>query len=707
MAKNSPLLMAPLLILTFLLVPTAMGASIDLQVSTGQHPPNRISSCPDSVLSDIDAMVTNLGGQTDTIMLTLDWPADLGFIKPYQTLASGEEAIIEPLWITVPYNLEPGIYHAKITAESSVTGDVLTETIEIEVLSCHDVEVSIDDAYGRSCIETQEPVAYEIEVMNQGKWEETFELSASVDWAEFSRESVTVAPGDSESVSLILSPPEGTSMGKHTIFLTADSAESYASDTKSVEMETIDCFTFTPALEPESLESCLGESRDYELSITNTGEEEDEYSIETPEWVYPDRTSTVLEAGESETITLTAVPEDIGIKTFDVTVTSVRDVSAVPVTLSGIISVKECRGVALIVSPEELSVCRGEEARLSVNVKNTGSMEGTFQISSTFGELSGESAELDAAEAETLALTVDTSDLSEGTLVIEVTATDGQISDTASAELVVEECYTAEFSLQPDGVAACPGTEIPYTMRVKNTGRQGDNYTLRYADESVEFSLGPDETRAVSYDYAIPHIDEGRYLFTVELTSDGGISLTESSEIRLKAEDICYGVKLEDDPGVVDIGKAITIEITITNTGEQADTFTVSLEDAPEWAYVEPQEVRLGGGKNESLYLYLSPGFETQRKTYVVTARAESEHSSDELDIFVTVPEEMLAPPVPVEPGENVFANVTQPGEPGEGPPVTGGAVEERPFWKTAAVAAIALIIVVILVLRFILLFRK
>jgi uncharacterized membrane protein len=707
MVKN-PLVVIYSLMLISLLAPAVMGASIDLQVSTGQHPPNRISSCPDSVLSDIDVMVSNLGGQTDTVMLTLDWPADLGFIKPYQTLASGEEAVVEPLWITIPYNLEPGVYHARITAESSVTGDMLTETIEIEVLRCRSVEILIDDDYGRSCIETQEPVTYEIEVVNQGKWEETFELSASADWAEFSRESVTVAPGGSESVSLVLTPPEGTSPGRHTVFLTAESTESYASDTKSVEMDVVDCFTFTSELEPESLEACLGDSMDYELTITNTGEEEDEYAIGTPEWVYPDRTSTVLGAGESDIITLTALPDEKGIQTFEVTVTSVRDELAAPITLSGIINVKECRGVALIVSPEELSVCRGEEAEFSVNVKNTGSLEETFQISSTFGELAIESVELDAGESETVALHVDSSGLPEGTVIIEVSAAGGPVSDMATAELVVEECYMTEFSLQPDEVTACPGAEIPYTMRVRNTGMQADNYTLRYADETIEFALGPNETRAVSYDYVIPYVEEGRYLFTVELTSEGGISLMESSEIRLKAEDVCYGVRLEDDPGIVDIGKAITIEITITNTGEQADTFMVSLKDAPEWAYIEPDEVQLGGGENESLYLYLSPGFGTSREIYTVTVEAESEHSSDELDISVTIPEEMLAPPEaplePGEPGENVSINVTHPGE---GAPVTGGLAEERPFWKTAAVAIIALIIVVILVIRFVLLFKK
>jgi len=323
-----------------------------------------------------------------------------------------------------------------------------------------------------------------------------------------------------------------------------------------------------------------------------------------------------------------------------------------------------------------------------------------------------DSIKLDAGESKTIALDVDTSELPEGTAVIEVTASDGEIKDTAAAEIELEECYTAELSLQPDAVTVCPGARIPYTIKIKNTGKESDGYTLDFAEESISVSLEPGEFHAISHDYEIPYIEEGRYLFTVELSSEGGVSLLESSEINLRSSDACYGVELVDGPGAVDVGKATTIEITIRNTGEQADNFMVTM-DGPGWAYIEPTETHLGGGEEDSLYLYLSPGFGTMEGTYSVTIKAESGHASDELGISVNVPENITeAPEEPgVQPPEgepeapgNVSINVTHPSEEA---PITGEVIEERPFWKTAAVAVIALIIVMILVLRFILLFRK
>jgi uncharacterized membrane protein len=704
MVKNLAVLTASL-ILMLVVAPAVMAASVGLDVSTGQQPPDRISSCPDTVLSDIDLMVTNLGGQTDTVMLSLDWPADLGFIKPYKTLASGETAFISPFWITLPYDLEPGVYHAKVTAKSSVTADTVTKDIEIEVLRCHSVAVIIEDNYERSCQETQEPVIYDIEIANQGKWPETFGLSASVGWAEFSKNSVTVAPGEAEVVSLVLNPPEGISAGMHTVYVNARSTESYAAATAPVEMEVVECFDFSAEIEPESQSACLGEGRDYELTISNAGEEDDEYIIEVPDWVFPSKTGVSVDAGESETIDLTVVPGEKGIQTFEVTVTSVRDPEAAPLRVSGIISVEECRGIAVIAALSELTLCKGEKAEISVSVKNTGSLEGTFLLTATVGELSKDSVTLEEGASSTVTLSADTSEMPEGALIIEVTAADGSITDTASVELKVEECYMAELTLQPVAVTVCPGAAIPYTITLKNTGKESDTYLVDFADENVSITLAPGESHTISYDYQIPYIEEGRYLFTAELSSESGVSLLESSEISLKSSEACYGVDLEDGLGTVEVAKATTVEITITNTGEQPGNFLVTKVEGPDWAYVEPSEIHLGAQEEDSVYLYLSPGFGTGTGTYTVTIKAESDTASDQIDVVVNIPTEIGEAPEGPEAPDNVSINITHPAEPGA--PITGEAVEERPFWKTTAVAAIALIIVVILIMRFVLLFKK
>jgi uncharacterized membrane protein len=703
MIKNH-LVVVSSFIFMLMLVPGVLGESVELHVSTGQQPSNMILSCPDSVLSDIDVMVTNLGGVTDTIELKLDWPADLGFIQPYRTLASGESATITPFWITLPYNLDPGVYHAKVTAKSLMTGDAVTKDIEIEVLRCYSVRLDVEDDYERSCRETEEPVTYEIEVINEGKWPETFEMSASVDWAEFSEEEVSLESGTSATVSLVLSPPGGLPEGIHTVIVTARSIGSYAVGTVPVEVDIAKCFKFSTALEPESQTTCMGEGRDFELIIENPGDIEDEFTIETPDWVYSDRDSLIIGPLESDSVMLTAIYDEAGVYTFEVTVSSVRDDSAQPQTVSGILDVEECRGAAIAISPPNVHACRGDDVEYSVNVKNVGSISSTFELSSTFGELESAEVTLDADQSETVLLRVDTADLPEGTVIIDVTASDGPVTGTASTELELEDCFTAGLTVQPDDAVVCPGATVPYTIKVRNTGMKPDEYTLEFADETIEMTLQPDESQTISYDFDIPGIEEGVYKFTVTLTSESGVSIKETSEMTMKSSEACYGVELEDDPGYVDVAKADTVEITIRNLGEQADTFMVSLKEGPGWVYIEPTEVHIGGGEEEKLYLYMSPGFGTKEGEYTAIVRAESDNAEDELIIPITVPEDVTEEPAQETP-ENVSINVTQ--NVTDGSPITGSALEARPFWKTAAVASIALIIVAILVLRFVFLLKK
>jgi uncharacterized membrane protein len=404
-----------------------------------------------------------------------------------------------------------------------------------------------------------------------------------------------------------------------------------------------------------------------------------------------------------------------GMQSFEVVVTSVRDAGADPVKVSGTIDAEECRGVAAIISPSEMSVCRGELVDFSVSIKNTGSVEGTYDLETSFGKFDKDSLTLDAGKSKTVMLTIDTIDLPDGKVIVEVTASEGSVSDTATATVEIEQCFDAELYVQPDDVTVCPGATVPYTIKVTNTGKQKDSYSASFGDEKAEFDLEAGDSKVISHSFDVPYIEEGRYLFTVELDSDGGLELLETSEINMKSSETCYGVELEDEEGIVDVGKANTVEITVRNTGQETDDFTITMVDGPEWVYLQPAEMKLAGGEESIVYLYLSPGFGTKMDEYTVSIKAASKNSMAELDVKVIVPENITAVvPEKPKPPLNVSINVTHPNGTADdeqptvnGTPVTGGAVEERPFWKTAAVAFIALVIIAILVLRFVLLLKK
>ena len=96
------------------------GASLDITVATAQVCPCDIVSS-----SEVTVKVMNYGSETDTYYMSMELPAGWsGFIEPELTLASGETATVNPVWITPSCLIEPGKYTITVVAESASSGKV-------------------------------------------------------------------------------------------------------------------------------------------------------------------------------------------------------------------------------------------------------------------------------------------------------------------------------------------------------------------------------------------------------------------------------------------------------------------------------------------------------------------------------------------------------------------------------------------------------
>jgi uncharacterized membrane protein len=163
--------------------------------------------------------------------------------------------------------------------------------------------------------------------------------------------------------------------------------------------------------------------------------------------------------------------------------------------------------------------------------------------------------------------------------------------------------------------------------------------------------------------------------------------------------DSCYNaeMKVEDTkrikPCTIEECEAVVLPVELKNTGEKPVFYNVSIT-GPDWVYMEPTSFGLESGETVTSYLYLSPEFGTEEKTYSVAIKATSEYIELTETIDLIVSENLTAPDQGVS--LNVSGGVT-----GQ---IVGG---ERPLWKTIIVAIIALVIIIILAVRFILLVRK
>lgn len=672
--------------------------------------PSQVSMCPCSAVTPQSVAVTvkNLHHSTDTIKFTLDAPPGWSSqIQPDVTLASGEETRLDLFLINVDCSVAQGPYTATITAESLTRGEKVNKDLQIDVLLCRGAELTVDDKAKETCIEEPVPATYDMNIKNLGKFEETYEISASVSWAGFSESEITVGPGEAKDFSVVLNP-EGLLLGTHKVMIYAKSTDTnspnyYTPATQEIEIVVKECYDFTVDLQPKENVVCFGKSAEYILVIENTGLKEDTFSIFTPSnWVEAKETEVTLGAGNKANVKVTATPETTGTHEVMVTVTSEKDTSNSK-KASSLVSSQECRSVAVIVTPTEQKVCSGlPPVNFDVSVKNIGTIGATYSLTTTLGVLADSELTLDAGETKATILTVPLDDL-EGTTTVTVKAADDGIYDEESINLIVENCYSAELIIEPEVQSVCPYDTASYTITLKNTGKLEDNYTLRYGDETEDITLGPDESESYELTFLVPFEESGVYVVSAFADSEH-VSLTATAALNVKPMQDCYNaeIKVEEKvcikPCTMETCETTTVDVQIINTGEKPVLYNISIV-GPEWTYMEPTQLDLDSNETGNAYVYLSPNFDTEERSHTLTIGAVSEYVNKIQNFEVIVS------------NDTSDCGTVEPPEPPDGE-CPGGGIGciiggEIPIWKSLIVIVIALAIIIILALRFVLLVRK
>jgi uncharacterized membrane protein len=283
------------------------------------------------------------------------------------------------------------------------------------------------------------------------------------------------------------------------------------------------------------------------------------------------------------------------------------------------------------------------------------------------------------------------------------------VSDEDTADIVVENCYAASMDISPQNQSVCFGTPVNYTVSVKNTGKLADSYTLKldsqFMNASSQFSISPGQARIESFTVQAPAESQAKdYPIRFSLQS-GHLSASSQAILTVKPNSSCYSVQLiSSDQKFVQICNASTLTVTVKNTGEKKDKFSLTV-DGPSWAYLSPNSVELGGGQQQDVYVYLSPCFNVEKKAYGIGIKASSPSSQVQKTVSVNVVANLTGLEIPPE---NQTGNVTLPGGNITGGNVTGLILGlDTNGWKLVAIVIITAVIIIILAIRFILLAKK
>lgn len=636
---------------------TVRAASFDVEVKLFQE----ISTCPTIMedtpplnKDDVPIFINNFYEYPDVFQLSLELPEGWqGFVKPEFMVDAGQKKEIDPIWITVP-DVEPGTYEVAIKAKSGQTGDEIRKTFQVEVLSCHHVTLDAVEAYREVCREEPEEAYVQLRIKNDGAVSETFELSVYqagllIGWAT-GIPSIAVPAGEETIVNFTFSPPADL-LGEQRFTIVAKSKTSYAEDSAEVRLVFKDCYSFEAVLEPWEVPVCSGERGDFTLRLTNKGKA-DTLKVTVP-WLGIEE-DVSLEQNEKKEIKITAEQDVIGKHTFDVTVASTKDEAGV-VVLAGTLNVQECRGLAIVVTPEKETVCSGEKVLFKVMVKNTGSIAEDVELSADMGVLETSSFSLEAKEVRTVDLVVDTKDFT-GEKTVTVTARSGVIEDHSTVEIVAEDCYSAMVSAVPESVKLCPCEEAEIVISVENTGKLEDSYTVVLGEEKETVDIQPGEKAEVKLTLKVPC--DAKEAFSKSVRVESAFTVYEK-QIAVEPEKLedCYAVTLYDGEYVeVQAAKSFALPVHVKNTGKLEDIYQFILE-GPAWVYLEPARHTLGAGENDSVFVYISPPFDTVQKVYQAIVKAKSGRTEVSHKVVINVTEGL---PAEAEPEPEVGEPVTE-----------------------------------------------
>ena len=239
------------LVITILLVIGVCAGSASATTFSMEAVEDYASSCPCTAI-EFRVEFTNLYQKADTFRLSLDlpigWSTNQAFVQPDIMLDTGESETI-PVYVTPPCDAKVGVNQITLNARSALTANELSKSLNVETMKCYFASIDTDTTYRDVCLESDDGKTFDIKVMNEGKFVESYRLTSDVSWAMFSDSSVSIEPGREKSVSVVLNPPEGMT-GVQSVILYADSLTSYSSTSEEIFLDIKDCFDFSASLTP-------------------------------------------------------------------------------------------------------------------------------------------------------------------------------------------------------------------------------------------------------------------------------------------------------------------------------------------------------------------------------------------------------------------------------------------------------------------------
>ena len=491
-----------------------------------------------------DVTVKNLGGTSENFLLT-------------KGDTDGWTLNLDNDWLMVP-NSDSRTTKLNVTIPPNAVGSTL-DSIWVQATS-HDNAAVFDN---KSClaqvaiargVEVQitpkilenvrrENVTFSITIINTGNVADSFDVSWSdtENWGDnisLLESILQISGGGEDTTILSVHIPDNVSPNTDdNITVTAVSqANSAINDSDICIVHVRIAREVNVSISPAENSTIPGETLTFTVAVTNTGDNADNYVLQASDnlsWnltLAENSLENVLPGSTRMTALTVAIPGNATPNTQDnITVTATsRDNENVTDNATCIArSIGITRGVSVSISPAEVDGMPGDTLSFTIKVTNTGNIIDNYDL--TFSDntswspsISADTLEVPAGEnlSVTLSVTVPDNAIPETRDKITVTVTSREnaaVSHSATCLARALILRRVEVTISPGYRNGPPGALLIYTVRVTNTGRAADNYTLvvsgttgwRTSIVPDSLAIGPGESGEATLTITVPSGSNG------------------------------------------------------------------------------------------------------------------------------------------------------------------------------------------------------
>jgi len=686
---------------------------------------------------------------------TFDIVSSEGWASPSMnkiTIGVGETKSFD-VTLSPPSGLS-GSQNVIVTIKSKTTYAENSKTLTLNLEPCYAVSAILNPTSKQACL--GDSATFDLTVKNLGK-ADSF-IITTPDWIDSSLKNLQLGDGEQKTFSLTANPTE---LGSAAFDVSIDSDFSVTEVVGTVSTE--ECRDVTVFLFPDDKTACMGDVVEYTITIKNTGKKGDTFDITTT-YGTPEVSSVEVGAGQTKSIDYIFDTEGLT-GNLIVGVKAKSSNSEIFDQASSKLVLEECYSASVDIVEEQQDVCPFFDTSFTVLVKNTGKMVDSYNLkvdkhTEIFSLNPGETKNIDVPILANV-------DSGEFTITAELASNHVTLTDTANLRVKTSnECFSSEVVRASNGaivVEEQKGVVVP--IKIRNVGDQGNSYDVNSDGPEWTFlrpttvDLGPKDENNV-YLYLLPPLGTPSGEYEIIITAE---SLQTSSSMNMMVE-VISGTPPEEQPEVPEqpAGELNIVETAInagmfntlveaigiaglTETLEGQGPFTVFaptdeafnnlpegalnnlLQDPEQLAYILKYHVVKADLTADEVAGV--DGIETLDKTIInVDSTANGVKLNGNVNIIQTdimatngiihvidavlIPGEVTETPEEdivlvvneSEDSDTITLNSSLGGENGITGELTSDA--DTPFWKTAVVGIITIIIIAILIVRFALLVK-